>query len=96
MSTYETVTLTLPVENGYSFESLRGYLSGLEGGEIPKTTLRDWICDVCLLRESGVYSAIYSFDEFKCLVTWLAFRRSHSRGTAARKFREYLQQQLED
>lgn len=96
MKTYETITLTIPLEDGYSFSALRQYLSEFAEQEIAPTTLHGWIRDICLLRDSGVYSAIYTPEECKFLITWIAFRRFHKRGVAAKKFREYLENQLED
>ncbi|MEM9906624.1 MAG: hypothetical protein AAF921_16525 [Cyanobacteria bacterium P01_D01_bin.44] len=96
MKTFETITITIPVSDEYSFDALREKLASMTNQTIASTTLYDWIKDVCRLRASGIYKATYTANDLSMLVTWLAFRRICKRGTAAKKFKQYLIQLTEE
>jgi hypothetical protein len=96
MQTFETLTITIPVSDDYSFDTLRETLSLLSHQPIASTTLYDWIKDVCRLRTCGIYKATYTANDLTILLTWLGFRRTCKRGTAAKKFKQYLIQLTEE
>lgn len=92
----KTITITIPAAGEYSFESLRETLGSMTNQTIAATTLYDWIKGVCRLRTEGVYKATYTANDLSTLMTWLTFRRTCKRGTAAKKFKEYLVQLAEE
>lgn len=94
MNTYETITLVIPIQDGYSFEDLRGELSRHSKSEIKKTTLRDWIV-LCGLRTKNIYACTYTPDDLKALIQWIAVKKTAKRGTALRQYRELLRKQYE-
>lgn len=95
MQTFQIINVAIPV-GSYTFEDLREEISRQAKEPIAKTTLRDWIADVCKLRSEGIYTSEYDERDLECLVQWLAFRVIHKRGTAKRRFQEYLKTLAED
>ncbi len=99
MQTYGTITLTVPVfcEDRMDFEDLRDRLSEVLRKELPKTTLYDWIKNVCLLREDKIYSSTYNTEEFGTLLEWLTFRNHYrSSKKAVSEYKQHLRRKYQE
>lgn len=88
------VTLTLEVQDGYTFEELRHKLSELEGRSIPPTTLKDWITHVCKLDLKSTYSE----SDFWWLFEWIRFKKQFpERSTVkVKRFHEHMRKKCQN
>jgi hypothetical protein len=97
MFTFGTLTITVPLSrDGFDFEELRAQLAQVLKKPLAKSTLHDWIKNICLLREDNIYAANYSEDELGKLLEWITYRHHYGPKVGARKYREHLAKELEN